>query len=136
MSVHHARNGAISIAHEDLGGAGGEPLLLVMGLGVSRFWWPTGLVEALVERGFHVVAYDQRDAGQSTHLDDEPGWHPLSTLLRRRPAVYSAEDMVDDGIAVLDALGWRSAYLFGHSMGGLLAQRLALRHPDRVRGIV
>jgi pimeloyl-ACP methyl ester carboxylesterase len=136
MIVRYARNGTVSLAHEDLGGAGGDPLLLVMGLGVSRFWWSPGLVDALVERGFHVVAYDQRDAGQSTHFDDaDPDRHPLATLLRGRSPAYTAEDMADDAVAVLDALGWRSAHLFGHSMGGLLAQRVALRHPDRVRSI-
>ena len=135
MPVRYAHNGPVSIAYEELGGAGGRPLLLVMGLGVSRFWWPPGLVAALVERGFHVVAYDQRDAGQSSRVEDRDGGHPLATLLRRRPAAYTAEDMADDATAVLDALGWASAHLFGHSMGGLLAQRIALRHPGRVLGI-
>jgi pimeloyl-ACP methyl ester carboxylesterase len=86
MIVRFAANGGVSIAYEDLGGAGGEPLLLVMGLGVSRFWWPQGLVDALVDRGFHVVAYDQRDAGQSSRFDDADdadGGHPLAGLLRR-----------------------------------------------------
>lgn len=64
----YARNGAADIAFEELGGTGGEPLLLVMGLGVSRFWWPTGLIDELVGQGFHVAVYDQRDAGQSTHF--------------------------------------------------------------------
>jgi pimeloyl-ACP methyl ester carboxylesterase len=135
MTTRYARNGPVSIAFEDLGGAGGRPLLLVMGLGVSRFWWPPGLVAALVGGGFHVVAYDQRDAGQSTHFDDHVAGHPLATLLRGRRVAYTGEDMADDAVAVLDALGWDSAYLFGHSMGGLLAQRIALRHPARVRGI-
>jgi pimeloyl-ACP methyl ester carboxylesterase len=137
MTVRYARNGPVSLAHEDLGGAGGDPLLLVMGLGVSRFWWSPGLVAALVERGFHVVAYDQRDAGQSTRFDDtdDTDRHPLATLLNGRSAAYTAEDMADDAVAVLDALGWRSAHLFGHSMGGALAQRIALRHPGRVRSI-
>src|SRR5450755_3877187 len=133
--VRYARHGAIEIAFEDLGGAGGEPLLLVMGLGVSRFWWPYGLVGELAGRGFHVAAFDQRDAGESTHLPDTGAGSPIAAALRRRPAAYTAEDMTDDAIAVLDALGWGSAHLFGHSMGGQLAQRTALRHPQRVRSI-
>lgn len=133
--MDHARNGDVRIAYEDLGGAGGEPLLLVMGLGASRFWWPVGFVAALVEAGFHVVSYDQRDAGESTHFTDHPEVHPFVGLFRRTAVAYTAEDMTDDAVAVLDALGWESTNLFGHSLGGLLAQRIALRHPDRVRSI-
>jgi pimeloyl-ACP methyl ester carboxylesterase len=134
-SARYARNGEVRIAFEDLGGAGGDPLLLIMGLAVSRFWWPRGLVDELVRRGFHVVAYDQRDAGESTHFPDAGTASPIAAVLRRRSAAYSAEDMTDDAVAVLDALGWESAHLFGHSMGGQLAQRTALRHPGRVRSI-
>lgn len=133
--ARYARNGAADIAFEELGGAGGEPLLLVMGLGVSRFWWPPGLVAELARQGFHVAAYDQRDAGESTHFPDAGSGSPLTTVLRRRSVAYPAEDMTDDAVAVLDALGWDSAHLFGHSMGGQLAQRTALRHRQRVRSI-
>ncbi|MGV9252345.1 alpha/beta fold hydrolase [Streptomyces sp. NPDC003697] len=127
-----AYNDEIQIAFEDLGGAGGDPLLLVTGLGTSRFWWPDGLVDELVHRGFHVVAYDHRDAGQSTHLPDRRERPPVAALLRYAPPAYSAEDLTDDAVAVLDALGWERAHLFGHSMGGLVAQRIAIRHPQRV----
>jgi len=129
-----ARNGAIDIAYEDLGGAGGDPLLLIMGLGVSRFWWPEGFVRALTDEGFHVVAYDQRDAGESTRLAAASG-SPITAVLRSHSAAYSAEDMTDDAVAVLDALGWPSAHVVGASLGGQLAQRLALRHPERVRSV-
>ncbi|GAA3773774.1 alpha/beta hydrolase [Plantactinospora mayteni] len=128
-----AHNGDVMLAVDELGGVGGEPLLLVMGLGVSRYWWPDGLVDALVTAGFHVAAFDGRDAGGSTHFDDAPAGNPLSTLLRPRPAAYTAEDMTDDTVAVLDALDWQRAHLFGLSQGGLVAQRTALRHPQRVR---
>ena len=127
--VRYAVNGQVRIAFEDLGGAGGDPLLLIMGLAVSRFWWPDALVGEFVRRGFHVVAYDQRDAGQSTHFTAAGAASPVAAVLRRRSPAYSAEDMTDDAAAVLDALGWDSAHLFGHSMGGQVAQRVALRHP-------
>ena len=133
--VRYARNGDVRIAFEDLGGAGGDPLLLIMGLAVSRFWWPDSLVADFVNRGFHVAAYDQRDAGQSTHFPDAGTASPLAAVLHRSSPAYTAEDMTDDAVAVLDALGWDSAHLFGHSMGGQLAQRIALRHPGRVRSI-
>jgi len=131
----YAVNGQARIAFEDLGGAGGDPLLLIMGLAVSRFWWPDALIGEFVDRGFHVAAYDQRDAGQSTHFPDAGGTSPIAAVLRRRSLAYSAEDMTDDAVAVLDALGWDSAHVFGHSMGGQVAQRTALRHPGRVRSL-
>lgn len=131
----YARNGAVDLAYEDHGGAGGEPLLLVMGSAVSRFWWPPGLIAALIERGFHVASFDNRDAGQSTHFPAATA-HPVTALFRKRVPAYTGEDLADDAAAVMDALGWGSAHLFGHSNGGLRAQRIALRHPDRARSFV
>jgi pimeloyl-ACP methyl ester carboxylesterase len=130
----YARNGTVDLAYEDHGGAGGEPLLLVMGSAVSRFWWPPGLISALVERGFHVASFDNRDAGQSTHFPETA--YPVTALFRKRVPAYTGEDVADDAAAVMDALGWDSAHLFGHSNGGLRVQRIALRHPDRVRSFV
>jgi pimeloyl-ACP methyl ester carboxylesterase len=132
MTTHYADSSGARIAYEELGGSGGDPILLVMGLGTSRFWWPDGLVDEFVRRGFYVAAYDQRDAGESAHFPDDRAGSPLRALLRRRAPAYCAEDLADDATAVLDALGWQRAHLFGHSMGGLVAQRIAIRHPDRV----
>jgi pimeloyl-ACP methyl ester carboxylesterase len=136
MTTRYADDNGVRIAYEELGGSGGDPLLLVMGLGTSRFWWPDGMVDELVRLGFHVVAYDQRDAGESAHFPDERVASPLKALLRRPAPAYSGEDLVDDAAAVLDALGWRRAHVFGHSMGGLVAQRFAIRHPGRVLSLV
>jgi pimeloyl-ACP methyl ester carboxylesterase len=133
-----ASNGAVEIAYDTLArtaGSAGEPLLLVMGLAVSRFWWPLGFCQALADRGFAVARYDQRDAGQSTRMADAGGSNPFAALVRKRGA-YSSEDMTDDAIAVLDALGWDRAHVFGASLGGIIAQRIALRHPDRVLSVV
>ncbi|MFD8947154.1 alpha/beta fold hydrolase, partial [Streptomyces californicus] len=130
-----ARNGEVELAHDRRReGADGEPLLLVMGLAVSRHWWPQGLCAAFADAGFAVARYDQRDAGESTRLPKPAaGGNPFTALASGRGAAYTAEDMADDAVAVLDALGWESAHLFGHSLGGVVAQRVALRHPDRVR---
>ncbi|WP_240670158.1 alpha/beta fold hydrolase [Actinoplanes solisilvae] len=130
-----ATNGSVHLAVDDLGGAGGDPLLLIMGLGVSRFYWPDGLVAALIDAGFSVASFDGRDSGGSTHFDDAPAGNPVTGLFRRRPPAYTAEDMADDTVAVLDALGWQRAHLFGISQGGLVAQRTALRHPARVHSL-
>jgi pimeloyl-ACP methyl ester carboxylesterase len=130
--TRYALNGQVQIAYEDLGGGGGDPLLLVMGLGTSRFWWPRGFTAELVGRGFHVVAFDLRDAGESTRFPGAGGTGPIAAHFRRTSPAYSAEDMTDDAIAVIDAVGWQRAHVFGHSLGGLLAQRIAIRHPGRV----
>jgi len=130
-----ARNGTVEIAYDRLAGSAGDPLLLVMGLAVSRFWWPTGLCQAFAAQGFAVARYDQRDAGQSTRMPDTGGSNPFAAVARKRGA-YSSEDMTDDAVAVLDALGWDRAHIFGASLGGVIAQRIALRHPDRVLSVV
>ncbi|WP_199037053.1 alpha/beta fold hydrolase [Glycomyces salinus] len=130
----YADNGGVRIAFDDLGGTGGEPLLLVQGASVTRFWWPPGLVDELIARGFHVASYDNRDAGQSTHFPAAAA-RPVTALFRRRPPAYTGEDVTDDATAVMDAMGWDSAHLFGHSNGGLNAQRIAIRHPKRVRSL-
>lgn len=133
--TQYVRNGTADIAYDTLAGAEGEPLLLVMGLAVSRFWWPAGLCREFAARGFAVARYDQRDAGESTRMPDTGSSNPFAAIARKRGA-YTSEDMTDDAIAVLDALGWKRAHLFGASLGGIIAQRIALRHPDRVLSVV
>jgi pimeloyl-ACP methyl ester carboxylesterase len=133
--TQYAHNGTVEIAYDRLAGSDGDPLLLVMGLAVSRFWWPAGLCQAFADQGFAVARYDQRDAGQSSRMPDTAGSNPFVALARKRGA-YSSEDMTDDAVAVLDALGWEQAHVFGASLGGVIAQRIALRHPGRVLSVV
>jgi pimeloyl-ACP methyl ester carboxylesterase len=133
--TQYARNAAVEIAYDMLAGSEGDPLLLVMGLAVSRFWWPAGLGQAFADQGFAVARYDQRDAGQSTRMPDTGSSNPFAAVARKRGA-YSSEDMTDDAVAVLDALGWQKAHIFGASLGGIIAQRIALRHPGRVLSVV
>jgi pimeloyl-ACP methyl ester carboxylesterase len=127
-----AANGAVRLAYDDLGPINGDPLLMIMGTGVSRFWWPQGLLKCLQEHGFRPAVFDLRDAGESTHMPQKSAAGPHRAMFRRRPAAYSAEDLVDDAAAVLDELDWPAAHVFGLSLGGVIAQRLALRHPHRV----
>lgn len=131
-----ARNGDVELAYDRFGQGGEHPLLLMMGLAISRFWWPDGLCRAFADEGFDVVRYDQRDAGSSTRFGHAVRRGPWSMLRGPGPASYTAEEMVDDAVAVLDAVGWDRAVVFGHSLGGVAAQRLALRHPDRVLALV
>ncbi|MFE0191060.1 alpha/beta fold hydrolase [Streptomyces sp. NPDC059008] len=132
--VRWAENGAVRLAFDSLTeGADGEPLLLAAGLGANRRWIPDGLCRMLAAHGFAVARYDQRDGGESTHLPPAPTGNPIAALFAKRGEAYTAEDMADDTTAVLDALGWPSAHLMGVSLGGAIAQRVALRHPGRVR---
>ncbi|MEU6725735.1 alpha/beta fold hydrolase [Nonomuraea wenchangensis] len=125
MTTRVAANG-IDIAYESFGAPGGRPLLLIMGLGAQLIHWDEGLCELLAEQGHHVVRFDNRDAGLSTHFGEAgvpgPGTAPP----------YLLDDMADDTAGLMDALGWPQAHIVGASMGGMIAQTLAIRHPERV----
>ncbi|MEK8144588.1 alpha/beta hydrolase [Streptomyces sp. M10(2022)] len=133
--TRYAHNGDVQLAIDQLKGSEGQPLLLVMGLATARFWWPSGLCRAFADAGFAVARYDQRDAGQSSRMPDTATTNPFKALLAKRGNAYTSEDMTDDAIAVMDELGWERAHVFGHSLGGAIAQRIALRHPDRVLSV-
>jgi pimeloyl-ACP methyl ester carboxylesterase len=136
-SIRYARNGDVTIAYESFGDpARGEPLLLVMGLDFQMVWWPDRLCRMLVEAGFAVVRFDNRDTGLSTHFDSPTRQSPWRALMGGTRPVYTATDMVDDALAVMDAVGWDSAHVMGGSMGAGLAQTTALLHPQRVRSLV
>ena len=119
----------------------GEPLLLIMGLGMQLIGWPDELVQMLVQRGFRVIRHDNRDVGLSQGFDRlgvpnvmvEPR---CATRLRLRVrAPYQLADMAADALGVLDALGIEHAHVCGASMGGMIAQHLAAKHPRRVKSL-
>lgn len=120
--VHYAEVGSLRIAHEDFGNRSDPAVLLLMGQGAQMLAWPDGLCHELADRGLHVVRFDNRDAGLSTHL-------------RRPPLLlspYTLDDMAADALGLMDVIGLPAAHLVGISMGGMLAQLLAIRHPARV----
>ena len=135
VNVSYASNGAVQIAYQALGPPAGEPLLLIMGLTYQMIWWPDGFCRELTAQGFAVARFDNRDCGLSTHLTSPPRGI-AATLLGRGAPAYRIQDMADDVIAVLDALGWDSAHLLGESLGATIAQATAIRHPARVRSLV
>lgn len=130
----------IAIEVDDQGPPGGEPLLLIMGLGMQLTGWPEELVQLLVSRGFRVVRLDNRDAGLSQGFDQLGVPHMMPVMLRYAlhlpvPAPYGIADMAADALGVLDALGIARAHVCGASMGGMIAQHLAARHPERVKSL-
>jgi len=122
----------VDLCFERIGDPAGEPLLLIMGLGAPMNWWDTAFCELLAERGFHVIRYDNRDCGHSGRLSGRADFWRAS-LLRQAP--YRLDDMADDAINLLEHLGLTSAHVVGASMGGMIAQLLAIRHPHRVRSL-
>lgn len=130
----------IAIEIDDRGPPGGEPVLLVMGLGMQLSGWPEPFVEALVGRGLRVIRMDNRDAGLSEDFArlgvPNLAWQGMRHALHLPvQAPYGLHDMAADALGVLDALGLASAHWVGASMGGMIAQRAALDAPSRVRSL-
>lgn len=130
----------LGIEVDDQGLPDGEPLLLIMGLGMQLTGWPDEMVQLLVSRGFRVVRMDNRDTGLSQGFDHLGVPHMMPVMLRYAlhlpvPAPYGIADMAADALGVLDALGIARAHVCGASMGGMIAQHLAARHPGRVKSL-
>ncbi|MBK6787936.1 MAG: alpha/beta fold hydrolase [Betaproteobacteria bacterium] len=130
----------LGIEIDDQGRPDGEPLLLIMGLGMQLTGWPEEMVQLLVSRGFRVVRMDNRDTGLSQGFDHLGVPHMMPVMLRHAlhlpvPAPYGITDMAADALGVLDALGIARAHVCGASMGGMIAQHLAARHPGRVKSL-
>jgi pimeloyl-ACP methyl ester carboxylesterase len=126
----------VTICCERLGDPADPPLVLIMGLGQQLIAWPAALCEQLVARGFQVVVFDNRDIGRSTHFRVRPP--RIGQLAARRfdPAQYDLHEMAADTAALIDALGLGPAHVAGVSMGGMIGQTLAARHPGQVRSLV
>jgi pimeloyl-ACP methyl ester carboxylesterase len=125
----------IDLAYETFGEASDAPMVLIMGLGTQMIAWPDPLCVDLARRGYHVVRFDNRDVGLSTHLRDARAPSLGDTVLRRADPPYTISDLADDTVALMDALGMQSAHVVGASMGGFIAQTVALDHPSRVRSL-
>ena len=132
-----AANG-LTFEYETYGDPAAPPLLLIMGLGAQLTLWPIELVEALVARGYRVIRYDNRDIGLSSKftaagVPDLPA--VMMALMSGKPPAlpYTLADMADDAAALLTALGIDQAHIVGASMGGMIAQLVAINHAGRVR---
>jgi pimeloyl-ACP methyl ester carboxylesterase len=127
-----AANG-IELAYETFGDPGAPPAVLIMGLATQMIAWPDELCEGLARRGLFVVRFDNRDVGESTHLRNLPPPRLADIMVRRRPPPYSIGDMAADVAGLIDGLGLGAVHLVGASMGGFIAQTVALEHAARVR---
>ena len=120
-NVPTTANGDVSLYYESFGADAHPALLLVNGLGSQCINFKVEFCELFAAKGFRVVRFDNRDVGLSSHLKDGPP--------------YTVDDMAGDGFAVLDAVGVHRAHIAGWSMGGMIVQAMAIRHPERVRSM-
>jgi pimeloyl-ACP methyl ester carboxylesterase len=129
-------NGNVELCYETFGDASDPAVLLVMGLATQMVGWHEDFCEAFAERGYHVIRFDNRDVGRSQQMTG-----PVPTLLQlilrnKRVAHYTLDDMAQDGFHLLDHLGIEPAHVVGVSMGGMIAQTMAARNPERVLSLV
>jgi pimeloyl-ACP methyl ester carboxylesterase len=128
--------GGITLCYETFGDESDPPVLLVMGLGMQMVGWADEFCERLAQTGFHVVRFDNRDAGHSTHIDGRPP--TIGQLARRRirPVLYTLSDMAADAAGLVRGLDLGPVHVVGASMGGMIGQTLAVEHPELVRSLV
>jgi pimeloyl-ACP methyl ester carboxylesterase len=132
MAEERAPANGIEIVYETIGDRSNPPLLLIMGLGTQLIHWDTELCRRFAERGFFVIRFDNRDAGRSTQIQA-----PVPNLMRamagfKFDAPYLLDDLAEDAFGLLDHLGIEAAHVAGASMGGMIAQTMAMRRPERV----
>src|SRR6201996_6574666 len=135
-----ARANGIDICYEVFGDDSAEPMMLIMGLGAQMVLWDDAFCEQLAARGFRVIRFDNRDIGKSSQLSGGKRLSPLELMKLRFlkipvAAPYKLRDMAEDTIGLMDALHIRSAHLVGASMGGMIAQEIAIVFPERVRSL-
>ena len=137
----HVRANGIDIAYESLGREGDPAILMIKGFNTPLTGWPDSLCRGLAARGFRVIRFDNRDVGLTTHLP-ELGAPDIAAMMAKvragEPVVapYALDDMASDAAGLLAALGIGSAHIVGSSMGGMIAQLVALNHPEKTRSLV
>jgi pimeloyl-ACP methyl ester carboxylesterase len=141
VGSYTARDGStrdLELAY-DIFGTKGTPLVLIMGIGAQRIFWDDELCEQLVDAGFRVIRFDNRDVGQSTHLDAKvpPPWPTLARGLARLSldVPYTLSDLARDTVGLFDALSIDRAHVVGASLGGMVGQHLAIEHPHRLASL-
>jgi len=129
-------NTGIELCYETFGDPADPTILLVMGLATQMIAWDEAFCAMLVDRGYYVVRYDNRDVGRSTKLKGRPPTLRQMLTRDKRAAAYTLSDMADDAVGLLDHLGVRRAHVVGASMGGMIAQTIAIQYPEHVLSLV
>jgi pimeloyl-ACP methyl ester carboxylesterase len=129
-------SGDVELCYETFGDPADPAMLLVMGLATQMVGWHEDFCEALAGRGFHVIRFDNRDIGRSQRMDGPVPTARQILLRDKRAAGYTLEDMAADSFGLMDHLGIERAHLVGVSMGGMIAQTMAARRPERVLSLV
>jgi len=130
----------IQIEYETFGSPSDRPLLLIIGLGAQMIHWDSDLCQDLAKNGHYVIRFDNRDVGLSTKFDEAGVPDLMETIGKlmqgeKIKPPYTLEDMADDAVGLLDALGIRKTHVCGMSMGGMIAQTIAIRHPSRISSL-
>ncbi|HLQ14681.1 MAG TPA: alpha/beta fold hydrolase [Candidatus Eisenbacteria bacterium] len=127
-----AKANGMELEYETLGDRAAEPLLLVAGLSQQLIGWDDDFCSQLADRGFHVIRFDNRDCGLSTWMEEAGPADIAAAYSGNAKPAYQLDDLADDAVGLLDDLGIGAAHVVGASMGGFIAQLVALNHPDRV----
>lgn len=124
----------IEMVYQRFGDKNDPPVFLIMGGGAQMISWPDGFCEVLVSKGLHVIRFDNRDTGHSTHFDDAPEPDLYAAMKGDySTASYTLSDMAADTVGLMDFLGYESVHLVGASMGGMIAQTIAIEYPEKVK---
>src|SRR5689334_20505685 len=132
MNEQFADLGAVTLCYETFGDPTDPAILLIMGLGTQMIAWREDFCRQLVDRGFFVIRYDNRDCGKSTSMEGAPITTRELITKRVKSPPYTLAEMADDAIGLLDHLGIDKAHIVGASMGGMIGQHVAMRYPARV----
>ena len=136
MNEQFAEVGSVTLCYETFGEPTDPAILLIMGLGTQMVAYHDEFCAQLADRGFYVIRHDNRDIGRSTHLDAAPVPSFVQLAKRDRRSPYTLADMAGDSVGVLDALGIEQAHIVGTSMGGMIAQTIAIRSPEQTLSLV
>ena len=135
MNEQFAEVGSVTLCYETFGEPTDPAILLIMGLGTQMVAWREDFCRMLVDRGFFVIRYDNRDCGKSTSMEGRPITTGQLVTKRVKKPPYTLAEMADDAIGLLDHLGIQKAHIVGASMGGMIAQHVAMRYPGRAQSM-